>query len=140
MAPLQHGTWRFHLLSSAVPLPGRKKQTHSAIWVFALMMSFWNGSALGQNVLATYSGTDWVFPSNGKPPLSAPFSNIQNVTLDSNGRIVFADPGNAVVVRIEASGTVTVLAGNGLQRYSGDGGLAVNAALNTPTDATFDAN
>jgi uncharacterized protein (TIGR03437 family) len=136
------GTIRISLpefrFSRSTQSPWREPRIHSGIWIWVLLLAFGSGSALAQNVLTTFAGTDWVFPANGKPAVNSPFSNIENVTLDSSGRVVFADPGNAVVVRIETSGTVTVLAGNGLQRYSGDGGPAVNAALNMPTDAVYD--
>lgn len=93
---------------------------------------------LGQGVITTLAGTEWVFPGNGKPALNAAVGPIVSVTVDHNGNVVFADPGNAVVSRIETSGNVTVIAGNGLQLFSGDGGAAVNAALNSPFDAAYD--
>src|SRR5579863_9329298 len=79
----------------------RSPRTCSAIWLWGLLLACLNASALAQNVLTTFAGTDWVFPGNGKPAVTAPLSNILNVTLDPNGRPIFADPGNAVVVRIE---------------------------------------
>jgi uncharacterized protein (TIGR03437 family) len=108
-------------------------------WICAVAIVCLQHSAVAQNVLTTYAGTDWVFTGNGKSAANAPFSAMESVALDSSGRVVFADPGNAVVVRLESNGSVTVLAGNGLQRFSGDGGAAVNAALNTPLDAAYDA-
>jgi uncharacterized protein (TIGR03437 family) len=97
-------------------------------------------TARGQGIITTAAGTDWVFNADGKPALSAPFGKVAYVTLDRLGNPVFSDPGGAVVVRLNADGTLTVLAGNGIQGYSGDGGLAVNAALNAPQGVAFDSN
>jgi uncharacterized protein (TIGR03437 family) len=117
-----------------------KNSYYAATQILSLsLFLIWPGSIFAQNIITTFAGTDWIFPGNGKPALNAPFGALEGVTVDSLGRAVFADPGNHVVVRIEDSGSVTVLAGNGLARYSGDGGPAVNAALNQPTDVAFDA-
>ncbi len=60
--------------------------------------------------------------------------------MDTHGNLVFADPGNHVVLRLNSSdGTVTVLAGNGLEGFSGDGGPAVAASLDRPTDVAADS-
>src|SRR5579885_2614410 len=85
-----------------------------------------------QGVITTVAGTEWVFAGDGKPALSAPLGHIASITLDRNGALIIADPGNAVVLRVNPDNTVTVIAGNGLQGYSGDGGAAVNASLDSP--------
>jgi len=92
-----------------------------------------------QGIMLTAAGTEWVFAANGKAASVAPVGDVSAVTLDNAGNLVFADPGNAVVLRVNPDGTITVLAGNGIQGYSGDGGSATHAALNTPGGAAFDA-
>jgi sugar lactone lactonase YvrE len=42
------------------------------------------------------------------------------------------------VLRLNPNGSITVLAGNGLRGYSGDGDLAINASLRSPQSAAFD--
>jgi uncharacterized protein (TIGR03437 family) len=44
------------------------------------------------------------------------------------------------VFKIDATGTVTLIAGNSRAGFSGDGGLAVNAQLNSPQGIAFDPN
>ncbi|MEK6675021.1 MAG: NHL repeat-containing protein, partial [Planctomycetota bacterium] len=58
------------------------------------------------------------------------------IDLDSTDRIYIADTGNHVIRRIERDGTINTLAGNAIlgAGYSGDGGPATAAQLNTPSD------
>src|SRR5260370_6444397 len=65
--------------------------------------------------------------------------NVKDVTLDLQGNPVFADLNGNVVVRLNPDGTLSVLAGNGLAGFSGDGGPAVNASLNGPWGVGFDS-
>src|SRR5262245_53329581 len=92
-----------------------------------------------QSTITTVAGTEWVFNGDGKPALSAPLADVSSVTVDLAGNLVFADPGNAIVARVNPDGKLTVLAGNGLQGYSGDGGAATNASLNLPQGVAFDS-
>lgn len=90
------------------------------------------------NVIATVAGAAWTFPGDGKLALNAPISQVDAFHTDLNGNIIFADPGNQVVSRLNADGTITVLAGNGVRGFSGDGGPARSASLNEPIDAVMD--
>ena len=57
-----------------------------------------------------------------------------------NGGVYFCDSGNNRVRRIAAADlTITTVAGNGQANFSGDGGLATNAALSNPQGLTFDS-
>ena len=87
--------------------------------------------------ITTYAGATWMFPGN-VPALKAPISQLISLNTDIDGNIIFADPGNQVVSRLNANGTITVIAGNGLAGFSGDGGPALSASLNRPIDAVMD--
>ena len=52
--------------------------------------------------------------------------------------IFFVDSGNARVRSIAFDGTISTVAGTGAQAYSGDGGLATDADLDTPTGLSVD--
>ena len=92
-----------------------------------------------QQIITTFAGTEWVFPGNGRPAANAPLSSGLNTAVDRQGRLVIADALNHVVMRVEASGVVTVIAGNGVSGFSGDGGEAVRASLNRPEGIVYDA-
>jgi uncharacterized protein (TIGR03437 family) len=60
------------------------------------------------------------------------------VALDASGNLYFSASNS--VFKIDAHGTVTLIAGNSRAGFSGDGGPAVNAQLNAPQGIAFDPN
>ena len=58
-------------------------------------------------------------------------------TIDGAGDLYIVDDGNNVVRRVDASGTITTVAGNGTAGYSGDGGPATAAQFNAPYDVKY---
>lgn len=59
------------------------------------------------------------------------------ITLKPNGEIVIADTGNHVIRVIDGAGIIHTVAGTGVAGYSGDGGPATAAQLNTPSDVAI---
>lgn len=55
-----------------------------------------------------------------------------------NANIVFADRGNSLVREVTAGGRLRTIAGNRTQSWGGDGGRAVDAALNHPQGVCLD--
>ncbi len=63
------------------------------------------------------------------------------LAVDSAGNLFIADYGNNRVRKVAASsGTISTVAGNGVQGYGGDGHAATSAALNGPQSVAVDAN
>jgi DNA-binding beta-propeller fold protein YncE len=56
------------------------------------------------------------------------------IDIDAGGNIYVADTSNGRVRKIDSSGLVSTLAGNGMTGYGGDGGPAVDAMLNQVND------
>src|ERR1700719_5304073 len=90
------------------------------------------------SIISTYAGAAHTFSGDGEPALNAALSGFQQLQTDRNGNIIFADTNNHVVSRLNADGTLTVLAGNGIAGFSGEGGPARSASLRYPSDAVMD--
>jgi trimeric autotransporter adhesin len=85
------------------------------------------------------------YSGDGGPATQATLSMVSGLAIDPAGNVVFADEGNNRV-RVVATttgtfygismtaGDIYTVAGNGSQGFSGDGGPAASAALNTPAD------
>ena len=63
-----------------------------------------------------------------------------DVRLDSKGNIFIADLRNNRIRKITRDGLITTVAGTGVAGYSGDGGPAINAQLDTPYGIFLDKN
>jgi len=59
---------------------------------------------------------------------------------DAQGNLYFAETGNHVVRRVTPAGVITTVAGTGGQGYSGDGGLATAALLDSPSSVALDSS
>jgi sugar lactone lactonase YvrE len=60
-------------------------------------------------------------------------------TVDNFGNVIISDGQNYVIRKVNAiSGTITTIAGNGTSGYFGDGSLATNALLSSPTGGFVD--
>jgi hypothetical protein len=84
------------------------------------------------------SGT-YGFSGDGGPATNAALSSPQGVALDAAGNLYIADAHNSRVRKVSTSGTITTVAGNGTFGFSGDGGPATDAGLNSPVGVTVDA-
>ncbi len=61
------------------------------------------------------------------------------VAVDTAGNLYFADTRSHIIRKVSTTGTITRIAGTGVQGYGGDGGNAVDALLNLPTGLAVDA-
>ena len=78
------------------------------------------------------------YSGDGDPATTAGLFHPSGVTIDSEGNLYIADSWNNRVRKVDASGDIATLAGNGGLRYSGDGRPATTADLNLPNDVTAD--
>jgi protein gp37 len=77
---------------------------------------------------------------NNLPALKSSIGYAVGVALDSAGNTYIADSYSSQIFQVSASGTLTVVAGNGTLGYSGDGGPATSAALNRPQGIFVDSS
>jgi uncharacterized protein (TIGR03437 family) len=90
--------------------------------------------------ITTVAGGGFNFPGvNGSSATSVLLNNPSGVAVDAAGNLYFTDSYNNVVLKVTSGGTLTIVAGNGSQGFSGDGGPATSAALNFPTGIAVDA-
>jgi len=91
-------------------------------------------------VISTYAGTGIAgFSGDGGPASLAMVNTPLAMTLDAAGDLVFADGGNNRIRKIDLSGNISTIAGNGTAGYSGDGGPATAASLNLPFGVAYDS-
>jgi len=93
----------------------------------------------GQPVITTFAGSAYRFDGDGKRALQAPLGLISGVAVDNQGRVYVTDPSNNLVMRFTPNGNLTVIAGNGKQGYTGDGGPATSATLGQPNGIALDS-
>ena|GEM_PF-4968405 len=62
-----------------------------------------------------------------------------DITEDSKGNIYINEFGNSAVRKINTTGTISTVAGDGIAGFSGDGGAATSARSNTPYAICLDA-
>ena len=79
------------------------------------------------------------YTGDGGAATSAELNGPQTVRGLPAGGFLLGDSSNNVVRKVDASGNITTIAGNGTGGYSGDGGAATSAQLNSPEDAVYDA-
>ena len=79
------------------------------------------------------------YPAHAQSPAS-PLMRPSGVAYDAAGDLFIADTARNQVFEISVGGAVTVVAGNGTQGYSGDGGPATAAELNAPMSVAVTAD
>lgn len=87
-------------------------------------------------IIHAFAGTgDRGYSGDGGPALLAKLNGPMRISFDRRARVLYvADAGNHVIRAIDATGTITTVAGTGALGYSGDGGPATQAKLNRPLD------
>ena len=89
-------------------------------------------STVAGNGTAGYSG-------DGGAATSAEISAPGGVAVDTSGNIYIADQSNNRIRKVTSAGIISTVAGNGTAGFSGDGGAATNAEIQTPMGVAVDA-
>ena len=85
------------------------------------------------NSRAGYSG-------DGGPATSAQLNDPRGVAVDKSGNLFIADYRNARIRKVSSGGIITTVAGDGTCCFSGDGGPATSAQLQTPFGVAVDGS
>jgi uncharacterized protein (TIGR03437 family) len=91
-------------------------------------------------VITTVAGAGTAgFSGDGGPATSATLNGPTGLFLDNLGNLYIADTGNHRIRKVNASGAISSLAGNGTAGLTGDGGSPAAAGLNGPQGVAVDA-
>ena len=80
------------------------------------------------------------YTGDGGQATAAELKGPSDLTLDGTGNIYISDAPSGCVRKINTSGVITTIVGNGAGGYGGDGGLAINAQLSNPYGVAIDAS
>lgn len=84
-------------------------------------------------VITTYAGNgSEAFSGDGGAAISASLFAPNSIALDSAGNLYIADTRHSRIRKVTVGGTITTVAGNGLEQYTGDNVSATTTALNDP--------
>ena len=90
-------------------------------------------------IITTVAGTNSAgFSGDGGAATNAKLNTPYGVALDAFGNLFIADSGNSRIRKVDTNGIITTVAGTNSAGFSGDGGAATNAKLNTPYGVVFD--
>jgi sugar lactone lactonase YvrE len=94
-----------------------------------------------KGIVTTVAGTgDEGFGGDGGPATSALLDTPSGVAVDAIGNLYIADTLNNRIREVVAStGIISTIAGTGVDSFSGDGGAATAATLNSPTALAVDS-
>ena len=93
-----------------------------------------------QGMIHTVMGTGvGGFAGDGGPAAAAQLASPTGLAFDAAGNLYVADFGNNRIRKIDKSGNVTTVVGDGNPTFNGDGQAALNTSLFNPTDVTFDS-
>jgi uncharacterized protein (TIGR03437 family) len=80
------------------------------------------------------------FSGDGGPSRSATLSNPNGLAIDASGGVLIADTGNLRIRRVDQSGTISTIAGNGSTALSGDGRPPLSTGFGSPADVAVDSS
>lgn len=90
-------------------------------------------------LIETVAGTgEPAYAGDGGPGVAAALHWPTALALDPSGNLYIADTFNHVVRRLDVNGTITTVAGTGVEGFSGDGADARSAQLDQPFGLAVD--
>ncbi len=95
---------------------------------------------LNSGLIQTAAGSSaYLYRGDGMPAQQAQIFLPLDTVVDNAGNYYISDSGNYRIRRVTAStGLISTVAGNGVQGYSGDGGLATRASISGPSGLALD--
>jgi uncharacterized protein (TIGR03437 family) len=91
-------------------------------------------------IISTIAGGGTISPGDGGPATSARLLDPTSLAIDGAGNLFIADLTDHRVRKVSTDGTISTVAGTGVQGFSGDGGAAAEAELSSPRGVMVDAS
>jgi uncharacterized protein (TIGR03437 family) len=93
-----------------------------------------------KGIITTFAGTGAAgFAGDGGPAAQAVLNYVTGVCTDAAGNVYINDLTNVRVRKVDTSGIITTVAGNGVQASTGDGGPATKASMFIPIRCAVDS-
>jgi sugar lactone lactonase YvrE len=90
-------------------------------------------------IISTFAGTGYGgYNGDGISATTAELYAPDRVATDSAGNVYISEYGNNRIRKVNTSGIISTVAGTGTPGFSGDGGLATSAEIDTPRGITVD--
>ncbi|HEX3622804.1 MAG TPA: NHL repeat-containing protein, partial [Acidimicrobiales bacterium] len=139
ISDLAAGTIRAVLPAGTVETLARTPNPFGLTVTPAGRVLFTNGNTIesvdAKGVVSTVAGTNSLpggFSGDGGPATSAILNSPRGVVVDKAGNLYIADSNNKRVRRVDPTGVIITIAGNGTVDYGGDGAQATAAQLLSP--------
>lgn len=92
-------------------------------------------------LISTIAGNGvYGFSGDGGPALSANINYPRNLVVDAVGNLYFSSTYSERIRKVTPGGVISTVAGTGISGFSGDGGPAINAQVNSPIGLAVDAD
>ncbi len=89
-------------------------------------------------IISTFAGSTGGYSGDGAAATAAKLSSPNGVFAAPSGQVYIADMGNNCIRKVDIAGVITTIAGNTSSGYTGDGGAATAANMNSPSFVTTD--
>ena len=90
-------------------------------------------------IITTVAGGTYGFSGDGGPAIAAALTATNGIAADGAGNLYLSDSDNNRVRKVTPAGMITTIAGNGIAKFSGDGGPAPFAQLSFAVSVAADA-
>jgi hypothetical protein len=96
-------------------------------------------------IISTIAGTSppsssGGFSGDGGPAVDAQLAFPSDIAVDSTGNLFIADMDNRRIRKIDPTGVISTVAGNGTDVYTSDGGLATTTGIGAPVAVAVDSS
>ncbi len=111
------------------------------ILLLATLFLLGNATRHRPRSLPTFAGDSTAgYNGDGISAVAAKLFQPIGVAVDGTGNVYISDRGNNRIRKVNTSGIITTIAGNGLSGYTGDNGPATDAKINYPYGVAVDVN